>query len=221
MSGGDAPLSGNLGTRIPAPGHGTGGDALDAAQLAERLLARFPDLRTDEHRGELTVFAEADDLVALLTFCRDDAELACELLSDLSAVHWPAGDHVIERQISTTGWPEYRVSREQGVIEVNYVLRSVRRNHALRVAVGTPDDAATLPSVTAIYPTANFHEREVYDLFGVEFTGHPNLTRILMPDDWVGHPQRKDYPLGGVDISYENDKFIPPPHERNLREVIE
>ncbi|MFA9432732.1 NADH-quinone oxidoreductase subunit C [Egicoccus sp. AB-alg2] len=214
-------MTGRLGTTLPAPGHGTAGASLTNDQLRERVLARFPGLRVDEHRGELTIFVEPDQLVEVMTFCRDDEELACELLSDLSGVHWPAGDHVIERQISTTGWPEYRVSREQGVIEVDYVLRSVRRNHWLRLSVGTPDDAARLPSVTSIYPTANFHEREVYDMFGVEFTGHPNLIRILMPDDWLGHPQRKDYPLGGVEIDYENDKFIPPPHERNLREVVE
>ena len=57
-------------------------------------------------------------------------------------------------------------------------------------------------------------------MFGVVFDGHPNLERILMPEDWLGHPQRKDYPLGGVDIAYKNDKFIPPPHERDLREIV-
>ncbi|MFA9446244.1 NADH-quinone oxidoreductase subunit C [Egicoccus sp. AB-alg6-2] len=217
----DGDLSGRLGTDVPAPGRGTGGDALNLEQLRERILRRFPDLRADEYRGELTVFVAPEQLLEVMTFCRDDDELACELLSDLSGVHWPAGDHVIERQISTTGWPEYRVSREQGVIEVNYILRSVRRNHVLRVSVGTPDDAASIPSVTSLYPTANFHEREVFDMFGVDFPGHPALNRILMPDDWLGHPQRKDYPLGGVEINYENDKFIPPPHERNLREVVE
>ena len=213
--------AGRLGTTVPAPGHGTAGASLTHDQLRERLLGRFPDLRTDEQRGELTFFVTPDQLVEVLTFCRDDADLACELLSDLSAVHWPAGDHVIERQVSTTGWPEYRVSRDEGVIEVNYIVRSVRRNHAFRVSVGTPDDAARLPSVTPLFPTADFHEREVYDLFGVEFTGHPNLVRILMPDDWLGHPQRKDYPLGGVAIDYANDKFIPSPQDRNLREVVE
>jgi NADH-quinone oxidoreductase subunit C len=136
-------------------------------------------------------------------------------------VHWPAGDHIIERQSSTTGWPEYRVSREQGMIEVLYILRSLTRNHWFRVSVATPDDAPRLPSVTTVFPTANYHEREVYDFFGVEFEGHPDLTRILMPDDWIGHPHRKDYPLGGVDIPYKNDKFIPPPEERDLREVID
>ena len=68
-------------------------------------------------------------------------------------------------------------------------------------------------SVTGVYPTADFHERETWDMFGVVFDGHPGLTRILMPDDWDGHPQRKDYPLGGVPVEYKGAQ-IPPPDER-------
>ncbi|MEX0869525.1 MAG: NADH-quinone oxidoreductase subunit C [Nitriliruptoraceae bacterium] len=192
---------------------------LTNAELAEKLTTSFGGVETSERYGELTVHVGADQLVDVLRFAK--SELACELLADLGGVHWPAGDHVIDRQPSTTGWPEYRVSRDEGVIEVLYILRSVTRNHWFRVAVATPDDAPRLPSVTGVYETANFHEREVYDFFGVEFTGHPALTRILMPDDWLGHPHRKDYPLGGVDIEYHNGKFIPPPHERDLREVVE
>jgi NADH-quinone oxidoreductase subunit C len=206
---------------VPAAGRGLSGDALSLEDIERRVQDRFPNVATEIAFGELTFHASPQDLVPLLTFCRDDAELSCEMLSDLSGVHWPAGEHVIERQISTTGWPQYRVDREQGVVEVLYIVRSVSRNHAFRVSVGVEDTEPKLPSVTGVYPTANYHEREVYDFFGVEFEGHPDLTRILMPDDWVGHPHRKDYPLGGVDVPYHNDKFIPPPSERNLREVVE
>ena len=212
----------SVGTRVPTASTGVSGRpalALDA--IAERVTARFASVRAEQAYGELTLHVEPDELLAVVTFCRDDDELSCELLSDLSGVHWPAGDHIIARQTSTTGWPEYRVSREQGVVEVLYLLRSVSRNHHLRVSVATADTSPRLPSVTDVYPTANYHEREVYDFFGVEFEGHPDLTRILMPDDWVGHPHRKDYPLGGIDIPYKNDKFIPPPNERDLREVID
>ena len=83
----------------------------------------------------------------------------------------------------------------------------------LRVSVGVDDDEPRLPTATNVWPTANFHEREVHDMFGVEFEGHPNLRRILMPDEWVGHPQRKDYPLGGIDVEYKG-ATIPPPDER-------
>ena len=209
------------GGSVPSRTHGLTRAALPLEAIAARVRARFPAVTATEAYGELTFHVEPAELVALVTFCRDDEELDTALLSDLSGVHWPAGDHVIERQASTTGWPEYRVSREQGVIEVLYILRSLSRNHWFRVSVATPDDAPELPSVTGVFETANFHEREVHDFFGVVFQGHPNLTRILMPDDWIGHPHRKDYPLGGIDIPYKNDKFIPPPQERDLREVID
>lgn len=176
--------------------------------------------RVEEAYGELTVFVQPDQLLDALRCAKDD--LACELLADVSGVHWPAGEQVVERQPSTTGWPEYRVAREQGVIEVLYVLRSLSRDHVVRIAVRTDDTDPALPSSTAVYEhAAVFHEREVYDMFGVVFEGHPDLTRILMPEDWVGHPHRKDYPLGGVDIPYKNDKHIPPPNERDIREVVE
>lgn len=206
---------------VPTATSGLAGEALSPEAIERRVQDRFPKLATEIAFGELTFHATPDVLVELLTFCRDDDELSCEMLADLSGVHWPAGEHVIERQMSTTGWPQYRVDRDQGVVEVLYMLRSVTRNHAFRISVGVDDTEPRMPSATDVYPTANYHEREVYDFFGVEFDGHPDLTRILMPDDWVGHPHRKDYPLGGVDIPYENDKFIPPPDERDLREVIE
>ncbi len=208
-------------TRVPAPGRGTAADSLPIDAIAKRLVARFDDVRPDVDRDELTVHVPAERIVDVLTYCRDDDELACELLADLSGVHWPAGDHEVERQPSTTGWPAYRTSRDSGVVEVLYVLRSLSRNHWFRLVTSTPDTDPRLDSATAVYPTANFHEREVYDFFGVVFDGHPDLTRILMPDDWLGHPHRKDYPLGGVDVGYHNDKFIPPPDERDIREVVE
>jgi NADH-quinone oxidoreductase subunit C len=205
--------------QLPGPGQGVSGEALDVETLEARITEAFPSVTVEHAFDELTVHADADHLVELLTFCRD--ELDCELLADLSGVHWPAGEQVIERQVSTTGWPEYRLSRDEGRIEVLYVVRSVARNHALRVSVSTPDDAPVVPSATGVYPTANYHEREVYDFFGVDFPGHPDLNRILMPDDWVGHPHRKDYPLGGVDVDYHHDKFIPAPDRRDLRDVVE
>jgi NADH-quinone oxidoreductase subunit C len=193
---------------------------LDNAAIAARLTQRFPSLTTDEAFGELTVHASGEVLVELLAFCRDDAALRCELLADLSGVHWPAGGHTIERQPTTTGWPTFRFSEKEGVIEVLYILRSIRHGHRLRIAVSCDDTAARVPTATTVYETADFHEREVYDFFGVDFEGHPDLTRILMPDDWVGHPHRKDYPLGGIDVPYKNDKHIPPPDERSIREVV-
>jgi NADH-quinone oxidoreductase subunit C len=188
-------------------------DPLSIEEIERRVQDRFEGLATDVDCGELTVFAPPEMIRELLTFCRDDGELDFDLLADLSGVHWPGGQHFMETQISTTGWPPYRLTDAEGRIEVAYVVRSIRRGHVLRVIVSTDDEHPRIPSVVAIYPTADFHEREVYDFFGVEFEGHPNLVRILMPEDWVGHPQRKDYPLGGVDTPYHG-AHIPPPDER-------
>jgi NADH-quinone oxidoreductase subunit C len=192
----------------------------DLEAIERAVQERFPDVASDIARDELTLFAAPEQVVDLLRFCRDESTLACDYLADLGGVHWPAGEHVLDRQPSTTGWPEYRVSRERGVIEINYILRSTSLNHWFRVSVATDDEDPRLPSVTSLWATADFLEREAYDFFGVRFEGHPNLVRILMPDDWVGHPHRKDYPLGGIDVPYHNEKFIPPPDRRDLRRQV-
>lgn len=206
--------------RRPAGVDGIDGSPLSLEQLAERIVNGFGAVTTDISHGELTVHVAADRLHDLVIFCRDDDALHCKMLSDLAGVHWPAGDDVIERQPATTGWPEYRVTRDTGVIEVNYILRSLERNHYFRVVVGLDDTDPRVDSIMDVFPTADFHEREVWDMFGVVFVGHNNLARILMPEDWIGHPQRKDYPLGGVEIEYVNDKFIPSPEDRELRRIV-
>lgn len=191
-----------------------------AAELDERLtklrdhvVQVFPQLEARSFRGELTLVAQADQLIDLLTFCRDDPDVRCELLADLSGVHWPAGTR-IENAQETTGWPTYETDQGAGRIEIDYILRSLEHNHWFRVRVNTPDDNPTLPSATGVYSSANVMERETYDFFGVRFVGHPNLARILMPDGWEGHPHRKDYPLGGVEVIYKG-KTVPPPDERH------
>jgi NADH-quinone oxidoreductase subunit C len=83
----------------------------------------------------------------------------------------------------------------------------------VRLEVTAPDADPHIPSVVAIWPGADWHERETWDMFGIIFDGHPALTRILMPDDWPGHPQRKDYPLGGIPVEYKGGT-VPPPDQR-------
>ncbi|MGH8910436.1 MAG: NADH-quinone oxidoreductase subunit C [Egibacteraceae bacterium] len=183
------------------------------ARLRDHVVAAFPSLESLTDRGELTLIAKPAELAALLTFCRDDPDVRCELLADLSGVHWPGGAQVENAQ-ETTGWPTYETDQGSGRIEIDYILRSLEHNHWFRVRVNTPDDDPVLPSVTGIYASANVMEREAYDFFGVRFAGHPNLVRILMPDDWEGHPHRKDYPLGGVEVVYKG-KTVPPPDERH------
>ena len=165
---------------------------MDTDRLAERLRERFEDVV--EARGEVTVTVEADALLDALRALRDDAELSFDFLSDVSATDWPG-----------------RVPR----MWLAYHLYSFDRNHRVRVKVGLAEDRLRAPSVTSLFPAADWLEREVYDLFGVEFDGHPDLRRILMPDDWEGHPLRKDHPLGGVATQYKG-AFVPPPDQRGL-----
>ncbi len=87
--------------------------------------------------------------------------------------------------------------------EVVVILLSHTMGRRLRITVGVPADDATLPSITGLFPGANFYERETYDLYGIVFDGHPDLTRILMPDEWEGHPLRKDYNVGSVPVQFK------------------
>ena len=143
-------------------------------------------------RGELTLHVQTDKLATVARVLRDDSSLRFELLSSVSGVDYLGTDKRLH---------------------VVYELRSMtyRRRIRLEVAVGLDDPH--VPSMTTLYPTADWQERETFDMFGIVFDGHPALTRILMPDDWDGHPQRKDYPLGGVPVEYKG-ATIPPPDER-------
>ncbi|MGO1560322.1 NADH-ubiquinone oxidoreductase chain C [Actinomycetales bacterium JB111] len=143
--------------------------------------------------GELTLHLSPAHLVAACKALRDDQDLRFELCLGVSGVHYP--EH--------TG-------RE---LHASYHLLSVTHNRQLMLEVTCPDSHPHIPSVTTIYPGNDWHERETFDLFGIVFDGHPTLARILMPDDWVGHPQRKDYPLGGIPVEYKG-ATVPPPDTR-------
>ena len=185
----------------------------ELAALRDHIVAAFDGLTVDAFRGELTLICQPEQLVELVAFCRDDPDVRCEMLSDLSGVHWPGGTRV-EKATETTGWPSYE-SEDVGRIEIDYILRSITHNHWLRVRTSVPDDdTAAIDSVWELYRSADFMERELYDMFGVVVRGHPNLERILMPEEWEGHPHRKDYPLGGVDVQYKGG-VIPPPDQRS------
>ncbi len=167
-------------------------DAL-AAAMAERSIPSSALLQTTVANGEITFYFAREHLSALFWVLRDDPSLRFELASSISGVDY--GPQVPRR------------------LHVVYELTSMtyRRRVRLEVAVGVDDPH--VPSAVATYPTADWHEREAFDMFGVIFDGHPGLTRILMPDDWEGHPQRKDYPLGGVPVEYKGAE-IPAPDQR-------
>ena len=148
------------------------------------------------HRGQLTVHLRREHVARVCQVFRDDPALRFELLSSVSGVDYLAREGMDGKRLHAV-----------------YHLTSMtfRRRIRLEVAVSTADPH--IPSVTGVYPTADWQERETWDLFGIIFDGHPALTRIMMPDDWDGHPQRKDYPLGGVVVEYKGAS-IPPPDER-------
>jgi NADH-quinone oxidoreductase subunit C len=143
--------------------------------------------------NEITFFIRREHLVSVLSTLRDEPGLRFEFSTGVSGVHYP-GD---------TG-------RELHAV---YHLMSMTHNHRIRVEVVTPDADRHIPSSVGVYPTNDWHERETFDFFGIIFDGHPALTRIEMPDDWPGHPQRKDYPLGGIPVEYKG-ATIPPPDQR-------
>jgi len=160
--------------------------------LADRLRERFPDLVVA--RDEVTVVVDPEEVVAALGFLRDEPGLQFSWLADLSATDWP--DHE----------PRFWIA---------YHLFSMELKHRVRVKAGLGPDEPRIASGPGLYPTANWLEREVFDMYGVHFDGHPDLRRILMPDDWDGHPLRKDYALGGVGTQYKG-AFIPPVDERTV-----
>ncbi len=164
-------------------------DALAGALGADQFTAAVE--RIVVFRDELTLEVRRDHLVPVAQTLRD--ELRFELCLGVSGVHYPDD-----------------TDRELHAV---YPLMSITHNRRIRVEVCAPDADPHVPSLYSVYPTTDWHERETYDFFGIIFDGHPALTRIEMPDDWVGHPQRKDYPLGGIPVEYHGAK-IPPPDER-------
>ena len=167
----------------------------EAADTLERVLPSYGDAVEGVviDRGEMTIHVRREKVVEVLQTLRDDPLLRFEMSLGVSGVHYPDD-----------------TDRELHAV---YHLRSLTHNRQLRVEVAVPDADPHVPSSTSVYPTNDWHERETYDFFGMIFDGHPALTRILMPDDWPGHPQRKDYPLGGIPVEYKGAE-IPPPDQR-------
>jgi NADH-quinone oxidoreductase subunit C len=167
-------------------------DELELA-LAERAIPSSAIENVVVDRGELTIFVRAQHLLAVAAVLRDDPGLRFEICHSVSGVHYPA-------------------ERGRELHAVLHLL-SITHRRRLRIEVTCPESDPHIPSVTSIWPSADWHERETWDMFGVIFDGHPALTRILMPDDWPGHPQRKDYPLGGIPVEYKG-ATTPPPDQR-------
>jgi NADH-quinone oxidoreductase subunit C len=166
-------------------------------ELVDALQAAYPGFDAAVSailvdRGELTLHVEREHLLGIAGALRNDPSLRFELCSSVSGVDYLGA----ARRLHAV-----------------YHLTSMTYRRRIRLEVAMSVEDPHVASVTQLYPTADWQERETYDMFGIIFDGHPALTRILMPDDWDGFPQRKDYPLGGIPVQYKG-ATIPPPDER-------
>jgi NADH-quinone oxidoreductase subunit C len=146
-------------------------------EVTDRLKQRCAEMiiETVEFRGQVSVTVKRDRMLDVMGFLRSASDLSFDFLVALCGVDY--------------------LGRKTPRFEVVYNLLSIRHRHAIRIKVPVPEETCFIDSVVPLWAGANWHERECYDLFGIEFRGHPDLRRILMPDDWTGHPLRKDYPI--------------------------
>jgi NADH-quinone oxidoreductase subunit C len=177
--------------------------ALAPERAEQRLRERFPGVALRRQTGEavrdVTVFVPAASLVEICTFLRDEPGLQFTMLSWISGVDYLPRD------------PRF---------EVVYGLLSITGNCRLTLKVEVPEERPVVPTVTPVWPTANWHERETFDFYGIEFAGHPDLTRILLPEDWVGWPLRKDSPLGYEEVAFTHNtpgRVLPSPSLTKLK----
>ena len=154
---------------------------MTGAALIEDLQQRFGTaiVETHDQHGDHTVVVTRDALAETLRHCRDTGPLAFDVLMDLTAVDLS----------------RYPGNEDGSRFEVVYHLYSLRHNHRLRVKVRVEEDDAVVPTAVPLWPIANWLEREAWDMFGVRFEGHPDLRRLLLYEEFVGHPLRKDYPI--------------------------
>ena len=156
-------------------------------ESVERAVATLKDklgpdvLGMEVFRGQTTVVVHRDAIMMACKILHDDPALDFDLLAALTAVDY---------------WPE------EPRFAVVYQLYSLSKNVFLGLRVPLQGDSPELPTVEAVYPNANWHEREIYDMFGITFGGHSDLRRILLPHDWQGHPLRKDHPLGYEEVQF-------------------
>jgi NADH-quinone oxidoreductase subunit C len=200
QGGGDTTGYGGLIRHVQSPGAAQRPYGGWFDEVADVLVDRLPAYeaaveRVVVHEGELTFVVQRGHLLTFMQTLRDDPALRFEMCLGVSGVHYPED-----------------AGRELHAV---WHLLSITHNRRVRVETTCPDADPHVPSVVSVYPADDWHEREAYDFFGIIFDGHPSLTRIEMPDDWPGHPQRKDYPLGGIPVEYKGAE-VPPPDERRL-----
>ena len=161
----------------------------------QKIAAQYPDAVEEvyEFRRDTWLYIRKERLLEVCRLLRDDPDLGYLYISDITAIDW---------------LPYWEKGEKPKRFEVVYNLYSPVHFQRIFLKVRV-DDGEPVPSVTGVWEGASYPEREVYDMFGIPFEGHPNLKRILMPDDWVGHPLRKDFPLGGEEIPFAQDTWGP------------
>ena len=176
-----------------------GGYFDEVADELERAYPEFNDAieKVVVDRGELTLHIKRERLFEVAKKLRDTDSLRFEMCMGVSGAHYPEDK-----------------GRE---LHATYPLLSLTHNRRIRLEVSVPESDPHIPSIVEIWAGNNWHERETWDMFGIIFDGHPGLTRILMPDDWPGHPQRKDYPLGGIPVEYKGATVPDPSQRRSYR----
>ena len=197
---GDTSGYGGLVAKVVTPGSSErpyGGYFDEVADNLERAYPEFSDAieRVVIDRGELTLHIKPEKLVEVAFILRDT--LKFEMCMGVNGVHYPE-----------------QTGRELHAV---YPLLSLTKNQRIRLEVSVPDSHPHIPSLVEVWAGNNWHERETFDMFGIIFDGHPGLTRILMPDDWKGHPQRKDYALGGIPVEYKGATTPPPSDRRSYK----
>lgn len=168
------------------------GPAVPDDDVAAALVARYPGSIFVRSHGQPVVYLDRAQLAEAAAFLRDDQQFT--MCVDVTAV-----DHIADGVRPTPA----AVTPERFEVVANFLSHA--RNRRIRVICEVPESDPTVPSLTATYPGTNFPEREVFDMFGITFEGHPDLTRILMPDDWNGFPLRKDDPPGRVPVTFKGD----------------
>ncbi len=188
----------------------------DTAAVVAAIRAALPQAEISLRRnpgpsGQDSILVENPSLTTVATFLRDAAELEFDFLSNVSGIDWPDPNKAAAVAPAAEGEPD--TVREAGFLELAYHLYSTRRRVGplvLRARTADRAEAVEIPSLTPVFRSAEFQEREIFDLYGVRFTGHPDLRRILMWDEFTDHPMRKDY------VAPDDYEYEPTPHDAVL-----
>jgi NADH-quinone oxidoreductase subunit C len=163
---------------------------LSPTEIAEKVKERFPEevVEVTDFRDQVSVIVKRGKILGICKYLHDDPSLFLDHLQDLCGVDYHG--------------------KKDPRFEVVYNLYSIKYHHKIRIRAQVPDNDPTIQTVTSIWAGANWHERECYDMFGIIFKGHPDHRRILLPEDWEGHPLRKDYPLKGPELDKDWHGFV-------------